>query len=212
MDVASWKGMTADTRFVNALMRQAIQSVEAVMGEKGLTVVLREAGLERYVGNPPPNNLELGSTAREYGVLNQAIESFYGRAGRGMLRRIGRTSFQWAVREQAALLGLAGVALKFMPFKQKQKFILSNVAKALMDTNPEALVVVEEQDGRLTYTDYGCAICHLRHSDRPACHLYVGSLEEALRWATGKDIPVEETKCKALGDPYCQFSVGELAE
>jgi predicted hydrocarbon binding protein len=41
--------------------------------------------------------------------------------------------------------------------------------------------------------------------------LYVGSLEEALKWASGQDITVEETQCKARGDPCCQFTIGAAA-
>ncbi len=91
-----------------------------------------------------------------------------------MLRWIGKASFQWAVREQAALLGIACVALKVMPRKTRAKFILTNIGKALMDTNPDALVVVEDANGSFTYTDYGCAICHTRTSDPPICYLYHG--------------------------------------
>ena len=207
MDVSSWTGMTDDAAFVNALLQQALEAVKEVMGENGLDVVLKEAGLERYIGNPPPNNLETGSLAREYASLNEAIQEFYGRAGKGMLRRIGKASFQWAVREQAALLGIAGVALKVMPRKTRAKFILTNIGKALMDTNPDALVVVEDANGGFTYTDYGCAICHTRTSDRPICYLYHGSLEEALLWATGAEANVDEVACKAVGDEFCRFQV-----
>ena len=35
--------------------------------------------------------------------------------------------------------------------------------------------------------------------------------KEALKWATGADIQVEETLCKAKGDPYCQFVIGGAA-
>ena len=56
-----------------------------------------------------------------------------------------------------------------------------------------------------------CAICHTRHADKSVCHLYVGTLEEALKWATGQDTPVEEVRCKAKGDPYCQFVIGATA-
>ncbi len=211
MDVADWKGMRDDAPFVNALLRQALLAIAEVMGQHGLNVVLKDAGLERYVDNPPPNNLEAGAKAAEYARLNEALERAVGRAGKGMLKRIGRASFQWGVKEQAALLGLAGVALKLMPQKQRQKFILNNLAKALMDTNPDSLIVVEETGDQFLYTDYSCAICHTRHADKPVCHLYVGSLEEALKWATGQDLTVEEAKCKARGDPCCQFTIGAPA-
>ena len=211
MDAANWKGMPDDAPFVNALLRQALSAIEEVMGKHGLNVILKDAGLERYVDNPPPNNFETGAKAVEYARLNEALEKSVGRAGKGMLKRVGRASFQWGVKEQAALLGVAGVALKLMPQKQRQKFILSNLGKALMDTNPQNLVTVEEKDGQFVYTDYSCAICHTRHADKPVCHLYLGSLEEALKWATGQDIAVEEVRCKAKGDPYCQFVIGNTA-
>ena len=211
MDAANWKGLAADAPFVNALLRQALMAIEEVMGKHGLNVILKDAGLDRYVDNLPPNNLEPGAKAAEYARLNEALEKAVGRAGKGMLKRIGRASFQWGVKEQAALLGIAGVALKLMPQKQRQKFILSNLSKALMDTLPEALILVEEKEGQYHYTDYSCAICHTRHADKAVCHLYVGSLEEALKWATGQDIAVEEVQCKAKGDPCCQFVIGAAA-
>ncbi len=202
-----WKPIPDDAMFINALMRQALQAIEEVMGTQGLNVVLREAGLARYVGSLPPNNLETEVLSIEYARLNTAIENFYGRAGKGMLRRIGRASFQWGVREQAALLGIAGVALKFMPQRTRMKFILTNVAKALMKTDPHANIVVEEKDNQLLFSDYACSLCQTRESDVPICFLYIGSLEEALKWATGNDIAVEEMKCRAKHDPCCQFSV-----
>ncbi|MCK7481556.1 MAG: hypothetical protein M0C28_33550 [Candidatus Moduliflexus flocculans] len=53
------------------------------------------------------------------------------------MRRIGKASFQYAVREQAALLGVAGVALKLLPERQRIKFILNSTADALKKSNPQ---------------------------------------------------------------------------
>ncbi|MFA5872332.1 MAG: hypothetical protein WC832_00045 [Anaerolineales bacterium] len=84
---------------VNALVRQALVSPQEVMGENGLNAVLRSVGLERFVGNFPPNDTNPGIKTVEYAKLNEAIEAFYGRGGKGMLRRIGKASFQYGVRE-----------------------------------------------------------------------------------------------------------------
>jgi hypothetical protein len=202
--------MTDDTPLVNAILRQGIAAVQEVMGDNGLRVVLREAGLERYIGALPPNDLKPGARAREYALLNEAVERFYGRGGKGMLRRIGRASFRWAVREQAALLGVAGVALKVMPQRTRMKFILGSLAKALKDTNPEHVyLTVIEKDGRLILSDYCCSMCHTRHAEQPICNIWIGTLQEALKWATDKEFEVTETLCRAKGDPCCQFVVGD---
>lgn len=201
-----------DAVIINSLVRQALTSAQEVMGDNGLNAVLRTSGLERFIGNFPPNNLEPSIQASQYAHLNQAIEDFYGRAGKGMLRRIGKASFQYAVREQAALLGVAGVALKLLPEKQRIKFILNGMVDALKKSNPQVDARLDDSGDRLAYIESTCAICHGRHFETPICYLYVGSISEAVKWATGKEHDVVETHCLAKGDPYCRFEVGEARE
>ncbi|MBC8509924.1 MAG: hypothetical protein H8D34_34175 [Chloroflexi bacterium] len=198
-----------DSVIVNALVRQALVAAQEVMGENGLNAVLRTTGLERFIGNYPPDNLEPGINASQYGRFNAAIEEFYGRGGRGILKRIGKASFQYGINEQPALMGLAGIALKALPRKQRIKFVLNSVADALNKSNPEVEAWAGEKDGKMIYVERTCAICNGRTSDKPICHLYVGSLSEAVKWATGEDYEVRETKCIAMGDEYCQFEIGE---
>jgi len=206
--------MTAreDAVIINSLVRQALTSMQEVMGENGLNAVLKSCGLERFAGNFPPNNLEPSIKASQYAQLNQAIEDFYGRGGKGMLRRIGKASFQYGVREQAALLGVAGVALKLLPEKQRIKFILNGMADALKKSNPQVNAWVDESGDKLAYVESTCAICNDRHSDHSICYLYVGSVSEAVQWATGKEYEVIETHCLAKGDDYCRFEVGDPKE
>lgn len=199
-----------DAVIINSLVRQALTSAQEVMGDNGLNAVLRTSGLERFIGNFPPNNLEPSIQASQYAKLNQAIEEFYGRAGKGMLRRIGKASFQYGVREQAALLGVAGAALKLLPERQRIKFILNGMVDALKKSNPQVNAWVDESGGKLAYIESTCAICHSRQSQTPICYLYVGSIGEAVQWATGKEHEVMETHCLAKGDPYCRFEVGEV--
>jgi len=194
---------------VNALVRQALVSAQEVMGENGLNAVLRTSGLERFIGSFPPDDLNPAIQSIEYAKFNQAIEEFYGRGGRGMLRRIGKASFQYAVREQAALLGIAGAALKLLPEKQRIKFILNSMAGALKKSNPQVDAWVDESGERIAYVESTCAMCHRRKSAEPICYLYVGSIGEAVAWATGQPHEVVETHCLAKGDPYCRFEVGD---
>lgn len=201
-----------DAVIINSLVRQALTSMQEVMGDNGLNAVLRTSGLERFIGNFPPNNLEPSIQASQYAKLNEVIEQFYGRGGKGMLRRIGKASFQYGVREQSALLGVAGVALKLLPEKQRIKFILNGMVDALKKSNPQVNAWLDESNDKLAYVESTCAICNNRHSTDPICHLYVGSIEEAVHWATGRDYKIIETHCLAKGDEYCRFEVGEARE
>ncbi len=198
-----------DAVIVNALVRQALVAAQEVMGKNGLNAVLRSTGLERFIDNFPPDNLEPGIQATQYAQFNQAIEDFYGRGGRGILKRIGRASFQYAVNEQTTLMGLAGIALKALPKKQRIKFVLNSMVDALKKSNPQVEAWAGEQNDKIIFVERTCAICNGRVSDKPICHLYVGSLSEAIKWATGDEYEIRETACIAMGDDYCQFEVGE---
>jgi len=193
-------------------VRQALSAAEEVMGTNGLNAVLRLSNLDSFVNNLPPDNLEPAIKAIEYAQFNQAIEDFYGRGGRGMLKRIGKASFQYAINEQPALLGVAGTALKLLPQKQRIKFILNSMVNALTKSNPQVEAWVEEEGETLAYIESSCAICHSRKSDKEICYLYLGSLGEAIEWATGKTYEVTETHCMAKGDPHCRFEIGEALE
>jgi bacteriochlorophyll 4-vinyl reductase len=195
--------------FTNALMRQAILAIGEVMGERGLKIVLRQAGLERYIDELPPNDLEQGVSTVEYAALNQAVQEFYGRAGKGMLQRIGRASFHYGVEEQATLMGVAGTALKLMPQKTRIKFILTQMAKSLMDVNDETYIEVQETPEGFVLADFTCGVCCRRKAEHPICHLYVGSISEAVKWATGQDYEVREIECRAMGTEACRFLVVE---
>jgi predicted hydrocarbon binding protein len=194
---------------INALVRQALVSAQEVMGENGLNAVLHSVGLNRFIGNFPPNDTQPGIKTVDYAKFNEAIESFYGRGGKGMLRRIGRASFQYGVHEQGALMGLAGTALKLMPQKQRIKFVLNAMVTALKKTNAQVDAWVEEKSDKIAYCESTCAICLGRHSSESICHLYTGSVSEAVRWATDHEYEITETHCVAKGDEYCRFEVGE---
>ena len=194
-------------RFTNALMRQAIMAIGQVMGERGLKIVLRQAGLERYVDELPPDDLEQDVSTVDYAALNQAVEEFYGRAGKGMLQRIGRASFRYGVEEQATLMGVAGAAMKLMPQKTRIKFILTQMAKSLMDVNQDTHIQVQETPQGFVFADFTCGVCCCRNAEHPICHLYIGSISEAVKWATGQEYEVREIECRATGAEACRFLV-----
>lgn len=201
-----------DAVIVNTLVRQALVAAQEVMGENGLNAVLRASGLERFIGNFPPNDMEPAIQTSQYARLNAAIEEFYGRGGPGILKRIGKASFEYAVREQAALLGVTGVALKLLPERQRIKFILNQMVGALKKSNPQVQAWVDDSGERVAYLESTCAICHSRQSEKPICHLYIGSIGEAVRWATGREHQIIETHCLAKGDTHCRFEVGEARD
>ena len=89
------------------------------------------------------------------------------------------------------------------------KFILTQMAKALAEVDEETCIEVQETPEGLVFADFSCALCYGRQAEHPVCHLYVGSISEAVKWATGRDYHVREIECRAMGAEACRFLATE---
>ncbi len=195
----------------NAALRVLLEAIEDVMGVNGTKAVLNAGGLSRYIDNYPPKNLEMDAAFADYGGVQQAVEDFYGpRGARAMLLRIGRATFKFGLKDQPAILGLAGVALKALPEKTRMKLILDRMAKAAVERVNQPTVVKEEGDA--FYFIVNECPCRWRpHHEKSACYVTVGVLMEAMAWITGKLHKVEEVACIATGASSCVYRVEKAA-
>lgn len=204
-----------DYALANGYMRWALQAVEEVAGKHGLGIILRDAGLERLLEKHPPNDMTFSEklTFRDYAALNQAIINFYGRAAKGFALRIGRVSAQRSVSDQSAVFGLTGLALKLLPTNLQIKMVLNNMVntfKRLAAKAGDALQVeIEEQSDKWIYRSADCSTCVGKEADGAICWVFVGAIQQALVWATGKEFEVVETACRAMGAPECIFEISK---
>lgn len=204
--------MTDQPTVSNAALRTLFMAIEDVMGEKGIKAVLNFGGLKRFIGNYPPNNLEKEVSFLDYGEAQQAVEDFYGpRGARAFMLRIGRATFRYALQEQPAILGLAGLALKLLPADTRMKLILNRIAHGAKDTlNMPAHV--EETPEQFIYVTQDCP-CRFRKRElkTPCCYVTVGALTEAMRYATNAEHGVTEFNCINIGDDACRYRIEKKA-
>jgi predicted hydrocarbon binding protein len=199
--------MPEDRPMPNAALRVLLDAIQEVMGENGTKAVLNAGGLSRYIDNYPPKTLDKNASFAEYGSVQQAVEDFYGpRGARAMLLRIGRATFQFGLKDQPAILGLAGVALKALPEKTRMKFILERMAKAAEERIGQTSHVVEE-DVAFYYIQDECPCRWRPDHDKPCCYVSVGALMEAMAWTTGKVYKVEEVACISNGASNCVYRI-----
>jgi len=199
--------MSEDRKMANAALYVLFAAMAEVMGENGLKSVLRMGKLERYIDNRPPNNTELGVRHSEYGAAQQAIEDFYGpRGARAILVRIGRALFRYTLQEQPAVLGLAGLALKALPMGARVKLILNKIVSAANENLNMPAHLEETDDAYIFVTEDSPSRWRPRRP-KPGCYVTVGTYQEALRWATGRNFRIEEFTCLAAGDDACRFRV-----
>ena len=197
----------ADRPMSNAALRVLLDAIEEIMGVNGTKAVLNAGGLSKYIDNYPEKTLEMGANFSEYGALQQAVEEFYGpRGARAMLLKIGRATFQFGLKDQPAILGLAGIALKAIPEKQRMKLILERMAKAATDRINQPSHIVDEEDA-FYYVQDECPCRWRPEHDKPCCFVSVGALMEAMAWTTGKVYKVEEVACIANGASNCVYRI-----
>ena len=200
--------MAEARRIPNAIMRIFLDAVEEVLGEKGLTVVLKQAGLEHMLDSRPPNDTELGPTLADYGAVEEAIEQIYGgRGAKAILMRIGRANFRRTIQERGKLIGLVGLALDVIPSRDaKMKLFLKNLASAAVK-HGNLPVRLEEEKDRFLYIYDDSPSRYRPRKEKPCCFVTVGFLREALKWAIDQEVEVEEIACIASGDETCTFAI-----
>lgn len=206
----------ADLYMVDAYMRWALLAAEEVVGQRGLGIVLREAGLERLINNYPPNELRLSGNLSygDYADLSSGLLNFYGRAGKSMVLRIGRISAKHGIEQQGALFGLGAViAAKVLPLPTQLKIGLDTIQngfqKLANSVGQELHLRIEDRGDRWAYVAPECAMCAGKQADDRICWLFNGTLQESLHWQTGKDLVIEEVECRALGAPACVWEVSK---
>ncbi len=203
--------MAEERPMANAVLRVLLDAIEEVMGENGTKAVLNAGGLSNYIDNYPPKNMELKATFEEYGAAQQAVEDFYGpRGARAMLLRIGRATFRFGLKDQPAILGLTGIALKALPEKTRMKLILERIAKAAAERINQPSSIREEENAFYFIADE-CP-CYFRPPhDKPCCFVTVGALMEAMAWVTGNIHKVEEVACISSGASNCVYRIDKKA-
>src|SRR5690606_17309262 len=108
--------------YPNKFARLTIEAMEEIMGRNGLNAILNLAGLQQYVDNYPPDNLEKGFDFSDFTALNVALEDMYGpRGGGGLALRAGRATFAQGLRAFGALAGVGDLAFKVLPVSAKLK-------------------------------------------------------------------------------------------
>ncbi|KAB2905821.1 MAG: 4-vinyl reductase [Anaerolineae bacterium] len=194
--------------YPNKFARIYLEAMEEIMGKNGLNAILNLAGLQEFIGNYPPDNLEKAFDFSFYTGLQVALEDMYGpRGGRGLALRAGRASFAEGLRGFGALAGVGDLAFKVLPLAAKLKIGLPAMANILTQFSDQISNVYEEGD-KYIYTMERCPMCWNRKADKPVCYAGQGLLQEGLRWVSGgHEFKVDMATCIAKGDDMGRYVI-----
>jgi hypothetical protein len=200
-----------------AMLRWAMLATEEVAGKQGIAVILREAGLERFIDEYPPEVTKNAGKSQmaEYANLNAALLTFLGRGGPSLANRVGRSGFRMGLEQYGSLLGGAAVAgLRLIPEGQRARVGMEMMKKNFEmvyahSQNEPIKIVVEDTPEKIFFHNHHCPACAGKHSDTPICYLGSGLLQEGMHWLMGKEYQVTEIACRAQGAPACVYEISK---
>jgi bacteriochlorophyll 4-vinyl reductase len=194
-------------RIPGSLATIIFKSVKEHIGENGLNMFLRKAGLEHYIENPPPDDetptLEMSKFKEAIGLI---ITLFGEKAAKPLLLRWGKLTFQYALESQPTLFGLTGLVTTFMGEERKTRFILKRVLKE-SETLYDVPHILTEDDDNFYVEIENCFYCGNVKSETCVCWPPVGFWIAMMKWITGKEHNVKEIECRAQGAESCKFVI-----
>jgi predicted hydrocarbon binding protein len=196
---------TRDRFIYNRFMRLFFQAVEEQIGAYSLHMMLRQAGLDRYVDHLPPNNRRAEIRSGEYAQFQKAIRSYYGKGARGSLNRIGRRVFQRMEKEAIIPDKIRLFGIRIFPLSMRRIQILAWLAGQLQ--RPDGKITVHTFDQELIFVVHSNDSTCGQTEHLPVCWVTQGMLQESLLWATGEESDIEEICCQAAGGETCTFRI-----
>lgn len=192
-------------RISNRYLRLVMMGIGEEMGSASLQRMLRQAGMNRYIGRMPPVDGRTEAFASELAAMQQVIRSYYGQGARGSLNRIGRAVWRQFVQEAPPLKKLRLFLYRFFPEPTRSMRILGALLAVIR--TPDGEITLHQADTDLILVDRASDFTHGQVEDEPMCWVTLGMIQEALSWASGQEPDVEEIACRATGAKACQFMI-----
>ncbi len=184
--------------------RIILQALEEILGRNGMNAILNLASLTDLSEDISQKRYPQSLSFNAISSLHVALEDFYGpHGGRGIALRVGRSCFQYGLREFWPLPGFTDLSFHLLPSQTRFNVGIAALAE-VFNQNSGQRVRLEDKEAFLLWHIERCPLCWERTTDSPCCQMAVGLLQESLYWMSGgKYYRVEETACLACGDSAC---------
>ena len=196
----------SEPKFSSRILRRFVETVAVELGADQFQIMLALSKLPPEWAKPQTfTKMSATASAQAYASLQTAMRTYYGRGARGVLLRVGQRLWNLLL-EDAALGGKAqAVLIKRLPLSTRRKSVLELLARWIGTKADD--ITVHTLDLDLLLVDHVSPAAQGAHASRPICFVTQGLIRESLLWATGQNVDVEETSCKATGHDTCEFKV-----
>ena len=192
--------MTEEYYYPNVWGRSILTAAEDILGQKGVNALLNLAGLPEYIGNYPPDNIRKEFSFEHVAAIQEALREMYGTKGaRVFATKGGEQTFNHSLDKYDKVQKAARAAMAVGSMRTRMKAGLLFFAK-FFNTVSDQKVRVEEDETHWKWIIEVCPMCWGKSANEPICHLAVGVLNSASKWATGGEtLRIKATKCIGNG-------------
>lgn len=186
--------------YPNIWGRGVLVAAEEILGSNGVNALLNLAGLPQYIDNYPPDNIKKEFPFEHVSAIQKALWDMYGSKGaRVFATRGGEETFTYSLDKYEKVQKAAQAAMALGSARTRLKAGLLFFAK-FFNTVSDQKVRVEEDDAAWKWVIERCPMCWGRTAEEPVCHLAVGVLNSASKWATGGEVlRIKAVECIAMG-------------
>ena len=195
-----------ETKFSSRILRRFVETVAVELGADQFHAMLALSELPpEWAKSQTFQKMNPTKAAETYAALQTAMRAYFGRGARGVLLRVGQRMWNF-ILDDAALGGKAQAALiKRLPLSRRRKSILELLGR-LIGAGADDFTV-HSMDLDLLVVDHTSPAAQGQSASRPICFVTQGLIRESLFWATGQNLDIEETSCRATGHDTCEFKV-----
>jgi len=192
--------MTEEYYYPNVWGRSILTAAEDILGQKGVNALLNLAGLPEYIGNYPPDNIRKEFSFEHVAAIQEALREMYGTKGaRVFATKGGEQTFNHSLDKYDKVQKAARAAMAVGSMRTRMKAGLLFFAK-FFNTVSDQKVRVEEDATHWKWIIEVCPMCWGKSHNEPICHLAVGVLNSASKWATGGEtLRIKATQCIGNG-------------
>ena len=187
------------TPYLKTFLRAALDE----MGSYTLQMMFRQAEIEPIEVDQITTGNIREVKASDFASLQASVREYYGQGARGLLTRIGQTSWYKATYQSLPGLRLWRMWSKILPRDERMKQILERLA--ILMRGKDGRVAVHLLDVDLYLVDHSSDATFHQAANEPICWVTLGMIQGAVVWATGKEFDVEEISCRAMGVESCRF-------
>jgi len=194
--------------YPNRIARAFFVAMDEVMGVGVARNVLQAAGLDEYINNYPPDDMNRQFDFANLAAFTVGLEKLYGvRGGLGLAMSIGRVAFAKGLQDFGAMRGVKHPAFQSLPLDKQIEIGLQGLATIFTNFSDQETFIESQSDSYLVHV-HNSPFAWGHQQDYPVCHTLTGLLQESLNYTTnGKPTFVREIECGATGADHCIFKV-----